>query len=142
MGLGIEAVSLTPLRKIHHEKGDIYHALKRSDDGFVDFGEAYFSCVNHGEIKGWKKHETMTLNVVVPVGAIKFVVYDDKTGSFFEAVLSQENYQRLTVPPKLWMAFCGVGTGMNMLLNIASIEHNPHESENRHWEAIPYDWTL
>jgi dTDP-4-dehydrorhamnose 3,5-epimerase len=133
----MDGVTLTPLKKITHPKGDIFHAMKASDDGFFGFGEAYFSTVNQGEVKGWKKHTEMTLNLVVVTGEIKFVVYDDN--SFYSVKLSKNNYQRLTVEPGLWLAFKGV-SAENMLLNLASIEHNTNESENVDMYGFDYNW--
>ena len=133
----MDGVTLTPLKKITHPKGDIFHAMKASDDGFFGFGEAYFSTVNQGEVKGWKKHTEMTLNLVVVTGEIKFVVYDDN--SFYSVKLSKNNYQRLTVEPGLWLAFKGV-SAENMLLNLASIEHNTNESKNVDMCGFNYDW--
>ena len=75
---GIEGVFLTPLKKIPHPKGDILHGVKKSDHGFIGFGEAYFTKVIFGEIKGWNMHKKMTLNLAVPVGKILFVLYDDR----------------------------------------------------------------
>ena len=75
--VNIEGVILTPLKKIIFPKGDILHGIKKGDDGYVDFGEAYFSTVNFGEIKGWNRHKEMTLNLVVPIGSVTFVIYDD-----------------------------------------------------------------
>ena len=133
----MDGVTLTPLKKITPPKGDIFHAMKASDDGFFGFGEAYFSTVNQGEVKGWKKHTEMTLNLVVVTGEIKFVVYDDN--SFYSVKLSKNNYQRLTVEPGLWLAFKGV-SAENMLLNLASIEHNTNESENVDMYGFDYNW--
>ena len=133
----MDGVTLTPLKQITHPKGDIFHAMKASDDGFSGFGEAYFSTVNQGEVKGWKKHTEMTLNLVVVTGEIKFVVYDDN--SFYSVKLSKNNYQRLTVEPGLWLAFKGV-SAENMLLNLASIEHNTNESKNVDMCGFNYDW--
>lgn len=135
----MDGVILTPLKQIHHPKGDIFHAMKKSDLGFDGFGEAYFSTINQDDIKGWKKHTGMTLNLVVIVGEIKFVVYDEVTKEFFSVTLSQNNYQRLTVKPNLWMAFQGIGE-YNILLNLASIEHDPNEAINIGIEDIKYDW--
>jgi len=135
----MDRVILTPLKQIHHPKGDIFHGMKKSDAGFTGFGEAYFSTINQDDIKGWKKHTEMTLNLVVTVGEIKFVVYDEETKEFFSVKLSQNNYQRLTVKPNLWMAFQGVGE-YNMLLNLASIEHNPNEAINIDLSEINYEW--
>ena len=63
----MDGVILTPLKQIYNSKGDIFHAMKKSDKGFNGFGEAYFSTILKGEIKGWKKHTRMTLNIIVPV---------------------------------------------------------------------------
>lgn len=137
-------VRLTPLRIIPGESGDVLHGLKASDSEYVSFGEAYFSTVKQGSRKGWKKHTRMTLNLVVPVGEIGFVLFDDreKKPAFFEVALSRKNYQRLTVPPGIWMAFYGIGEEENMLLNIASIPHDPKEAETLPLENdhIPYQW--
>jgi len=135
----MDGVILTPLKQIHHPKGDISHGMKKSDAGFAGFGEAYFSTINQDDIKGWKKHTEMTLNLVVTVGEIKFVVYDEAAKEFFSVKLSQNNYQRLTVKPNLWMAFQGIGE-YNMLLNLASIEHNPNEAINIDLSEINYEW--
>ena len=87
----------------------------------------------------------MILNLIVPVGAIKFVLYDGRKESrtyqtFQEVILSKDNYARLTVPPGVWMAFQGLGAENNTLLNIASIPHDPMEAENLpiENEIIPY----
>lgn len=137
MDESVKGVLLTPLKQIFHPKGDIYHAMKKSDIGFSGFGEAYFSTIHKGDIKGWKKHTQMTLNLVVPVGEIEFVVYDGN--DFFSTKLSQTNYQRLTVAPDLWVAFRGVGE-TNMLLNLANMEHDPSEALNLALDEIPYAW--
>jgi len=135
----MDKMILTPLKQIHNPKGDIFHAMKKSDDGYDGFGEAYFSTVHKDDIKGWKQHTKMTLNLVVPKGAIEFVVYDEDTKEFFSVVLSQDNYQRLTVKPNLWMAFRGIGE-YNILLNLASIEHDPNEAINIDISEIKYEW--
>lgn len=135
----MDGIILTPLKQIHNPKGDVFHAMKKSDTGFDGFGEAYFSTINQGNIKGWKKHTQMTLNLVVPMGCIKFVVYNDKTKRFFNVKLSQNNYQRLTVNPGLWMAFKGIDE-TSILLNLASIEHDPDEAINIDLAEIKYEW--
>jgi dTDP-4-dehydrorhamnose 3,5-epimerase len=142
-----DGVFLTPLKIIPGESGDVLHGMKASDPTFRSFGEAYFSTVKRGIRKGWKKHLRMELNLVVPVGEIGFVLYDDRQDSdtcneFFEVRLSRENYQRLTVPPGIWMAFYGISPNENMLLNLASIQHDPAEAENLPLEneRIRYSW--
>ena len=121
---------LTPLKQIFHPKGDVYHAMKASDAGYAGFGEAYFTSVIAGETKGWKKHQRMTLNLVVPIGQVTFFVHDTASGATQRFDLGPASYARLTVPPGLWVAFRGVGEGTNLVLNLASIEHDPAEAEN------------
>jgi len=131
----IEGIVLTPLRIINNPKGNVYHAMKASDPGYQGFGEAYFSTVEKGEIKGWKRHNRLALNLVVPVGEIRFVIYDDRSSSsqqlqFCDITLSVDiNYQRLTIPAGLWVAFQGKADS-NFLLNIISGEHDPSEADN------------
>jgi dTDP-4-dehydrorhamnose 3,5-epimerase len=135
----MDGVILTPLKKIEHPLGDIYHAIKKSDNEFSGFGEAYFSTVNKGAIKGWKKHTRMVVNLIVPVGEIKFVIYNESLEEFFVVNLSQNNYQRLTISPNLCVAFEGIKDA-NILLNIASLEHDPRESINFNIDTINYEW--
>lgn len=128
---------VTPLRRIPTPKGDVYHGLKASEDSFKGFGEAYFSTVLPGATKGWKRHLAMTLNLIVPVGTIEFHLRSED-GSVSESVrLGAEHYARLTVPPGVWMAFSGVGPDLNLLLNLASITHDPDEAVTAPLEQFP-----
>lgn len=143
--IGIEGVLLTLLKKISHPKGDILHGVKKSDQGFVGFGEAYFTKIKFGQIKGWNKHKRMTLNLCVPVGTVNFIVYDNREksktrGNFLPVEISADAYQRLTVPPGVWLAFKGKGDGVSLILNVADLEHEPDEVERLDLEQIEYAW--
>ncbi|WP_113923009.1 dTDP-4-dehydrorhamnose 3,5-epimerase [Cognataquiflexum aquatile] len=144
--LNVEGVFLTPLKKIQNPKGDVFHAMKKSDVGFCGFGEAYFSTINFEDTKPWKRHLKMTLNLVVPIGLIRFVIFDDRKGSltqnnFFDITLGENNYQRITIPPGVWVAFRGIGSKYNLLLNLADLEHDPAEVERKEELAdITYQW--
>ena len=143
----ISGIVLTELKQFQDENGEVLHAIKKSDREFQGFGEAYFSLVNKNKIKGWKKHKEMVLNIVVPVGEILFVIYDDRTNSdsyntFQEVKLSSNNYKRLTVPSNLWVGFMGIGDGTNLLLNVANLTHDPDESENLPLDTLNYKWEL
>ena len=125
--------------------GVIMHAMKESSVGYTGFGEAYFSQVDQGAIKAWKRHKKMTLNLVVPVGGIRFVLFDDRkvlNTQFQEIIISKDNYYRLTVPPMVWMGFQGLSEGSAMLLNIADIEHDPDEVNRKEMSEINYNWSI
>jgi dTDP-4-dehydrorhamnose 3,5-epimerase len=148
MGTVIDGVLITPLREIDNPKGNILHVIKRDDPGYIEFGEVYFSTIRYGLIKAWKRHTRMTLNLVCPVGAVYFVLYDDRPFSatldnFQEVVLSREkNYARLTIPPDVWMGFEGIAKGESLILNFSNIKHDPNEQENVSIEDshIKFDW--
>ena len=148
MGIMIDGVELTPLKIISVDGGDVMHALKCNDKGYVGFGEAYFSHLKHGVVKGWKRHREMHMNLIVPVGEVRFVVYDGREASstfglFDDVILSREsNYQRLTIHPELWVAFQGRNYDGSMLMNIASIPHDPAESDIKDLNEIEYNWEL
>jgi dTDP-4-dehydrorhamnose 3,5-epimerase len=140
----IEGVIITPLDIINTPGGDVMHAMKGSSVGFSEFGEAYFSQVGSGAVKAWKRHKKMVLNIVVPVGKIRFVLFDDRDASyqkFQEVILSKNNYCRLTVPPMIWMGFQGLDIDTSLLLNIASIEHSTQESDRRTVDSIKFEWS-
>ena len=86
----IEGVFITPQNIIETPGGDVMHAMKEIDAGFYGFGEAYFSEVSFNSIKAWKRHKQMTLNLVVPVGKIKFVLFDNREGS-------NDQFQEITI---------------------------------------------
>lgn len=135
----INDILITPLSIIKVPAGDVMHAMKKKDNGFNGFGEVYFSNIIKGEIKGWKQHTKMTLNLVVPIGEIRFVLFDDVSNVFQQVNLSRENYCRLTVPPMIWVAFEGVSSNA-MLANIANIHHNPNEVNKKEIEEIQFNW--
>ncbi len=143
----MNGVKLSDLSIINHPKGDIFHALKKSDYGFNKFGEAYFSSIKYQEIKGWKKHNLMTLNLIVPCGNIRVVLMDCRKSGINKPdqesfIIGESNYKRLTVPPKIHVAFQGLSKEMNILLNIADIEHDPNESVNLPLDSFYYNWKI
>ena len=133
----------TPLRRIETAGGDVLHAMKQSDTGYTGFGEAYFSWVSAGAVKAWKRHTQMTMNVVVPVGQVKFVfrcVTSDGVEEFRVEEIGEDRYARLTVPPGIWAGFQGLSTSPSLVLNIANIQHDPNEVKCLALTDINYDW--
>jgi len=138
----IKDVLLTPLNIIDTAGGSVMHAMKATSLGYEGFGEAYFSQIDKGAIKAWKRHKRMTLNLLVPKGNIRFILFDDRDISNIqiqEVIISRKNYCRLTLPPMIWMGFQGLDSN-SMLLNIANIEHDPNEVDNKNIENIEFNW--
>jgi len=135
----MDGVVLTPLKKIPTGKGDVMHAMKATDSGFCGFGEVYFTQIYPHQVKGWKRHKKMVLNLVVVSGEIRFHICNEQTGERQTIDLSAENnYQRLTLQPMLWMAFEGLGQQTALLMDLIPEPHDPSEAETRDlsWQKL------
>jgi dTDP-4-dehydrorhamnose 3,5-epimerase len=134
-------VIVTPLARIATAGGDVLHAMKQSDAGYAGFGEAYFSWVAAGSVKAWKRHTRMTMNVIVPVGNVRFVFRLDGTDEFRVEAIGVDRYARITVPPGIWFGFQGLEAPQSLVLNIANISHDPNEVERLALSEIKYEWS-
>ncbi|MHB1195123.1 MAG: dTDP-4-dehydrorhamnose 3,5-epimerase [Longimicrobiales bacterium] len=128
----IDGIRITPLSQIPDERGKIMHMLRSDADHFGGFGEIYFSCIHQGAIKAWHIHKKMTLNYAVPIGKIKFVLYDERDESPTRGVLQElhmgpDCYFLVTVPPMVWNGFKGVAEGISLVANCATLAHDPGE---------------
>jgi dTDP-4-dehydrorhamnose 3,5-epimerase len=137
--MNLEDILITPLKKIITVGGDVMHAMKVDDMGYCGFGESYFSWISAGSIKAWKRHTLMTMNIVVPVGQVRFVF------SVYNAIRVEEiginNYSRITVPPGVWFGFQGLGQTSSLILNVANLPHDPKEVERLSINELDYNWT-
>ena len=67
----ISGVQMLPLKQIIDDRGKVMHMLRADSPLFKRFGEIYFSMINPGTIKAWKRHQKMTQHIAVPVGKIR-----------------------------------------------------------------------
>jgi dTDP-4-dehydrorhamnose 3,5-epimerase len=138
--IALDHITITPLARIATPNGDVMHGMKQTEASFNGFGEAYFSWIEGTAVKAWKRHTRMTMNMIVPVGEVRFVFFDEATDKFREERIGTNNYCRITVPPGIWFGFQGCGQQHNLLLNIASILHDPLEVERRSIDEIKFNW--
>lgn len=138
--INLDDIIVSPLKRIPLESGDVLHAMKQTDSGYAGFGEAYFSWIHQGEIKGWKRHTQMTMNLVVPVGLVRFVFHAEDAKAFRVEEVGDRRYVRLSVPPNIWFGFQGLSSPQSLVLNIASILHDPIEAQRRPIADIDYLW--
>jgi dTDP-4-dehydrorhamnose 3,5-epimerase len=137
--IGVSKIMVTPLMRIPVTGGDVMHCLKRGDSGYIGFGESYFSIIEAGAVKAWKRHLRMTLNLVVPIGCVVFVFVDEK-GGMRKQVAGEKNYVRITVPPGIWFGFKGLANPYSLLMNIADIAHDPTEIERKEMNSLGIGW--
>jgi len=139
----IDGVVITPLKQIRDERGAVLHMLRTDAPHFAGFGEVYFSVVNPGVIKGWRRHTQMTMSLTVPKGRVKLVLADGE-GAVQEVILGEdaEEYQLVTVPPMVWNGFQCISAEPAIIANCASIVHAPEEAQRLPLDSseIEYTW--
>jgi len=138
--VGLDDILITPLARINTAGGDVLHAMKATDTGYAGFGETYFSWVADGCVKAWKRHTQMTMNLIVPVGKVRFVFRVDGQDYFRVEEIGESRYVRITVPPGVWFGFKGLTHPQSLVLNVANISHDPNEVERLDLSAIRYEW--
>ena len=138
--MSLDDILINPLARIKTAGGDVLHALKQNDAGYTGYGEAYFSWADAGAIKAWKRHMRMTMNVIVPIGKVRFVFCLDAADDFRVEEIGVDRYVRITVPPGIWFGFQGLAEQQSLVLNIANISHDPEEIQRLTLSEIKYEW--
>jgi len=133
-------IKVTPQKIIKLSFGNIMRFLKKGELKNWSFGEAYFSKIKFGKIKAWKLHSKMTLNLIVPVGKVKFVFYSQKSKRFRVIKIGEKKYSRLTIPPKIWFGFKGLNKPESVILNIANLKHSNKEIMRCKKNKIKFNW--
>ncbi len=131
-------IILKPQKRITVDGGDVLQILKSNEKEFRGFQEAYLSIIKNNYIKAWKRHLKMTMNLVVPIGKVKFIFYDCKGNLLLNETIGEENYCRLTVPPNIWFGFKGLSKKDSYVFNIANIKHDPKEVERKSLEEFTF----
>ena len=140
--MSLSGIKLFPLNQISLKEGDVRHALKDDDLGYTGFGEAYFSWINIDTVKAWKKHNAMSMNLIVPYGNVRFVFYDESTDNYRVEEIGDKRYARLSVPSGIWFGFKGLFSPSSLILNIANIKHEVYEVQKLAQTNFNYDWSL
>ena len=143
----IHDVILTPLARMGNEHGSVSRMLRVTDPIFRRFGEIYFSSVPPSVVKEWRLHRSLTMNLAVPLGSVRFMLFDSRDGSptrgtTVDYVLGDDNYQLLTVPNGIWMSFGNLKNSLALVANCATEPHDPDEVVRRSLDdpPVPNAW--
>ena len=101
-----------------------------------------------GAVKAWKRHREQTQNLAVPIGRVRFVVYDDRGLSPTRGGLQivelgrPDDYNRLCIPKGLWYGFTCLSDQPALIANCADLPHDPADAELLPEDdpGIPYRW--
>lgn len=131
----ISGLIVTPLREIADARGAVLHMLRADAADFRGFGECYFSEINPGAVKAWKRHRHQTQNVAVPAGRVRFAFCDTRTSSPTHGRVQvlelgrPDAYVRVQIPPLLWYGFKCLSDAPALVANCVDTPHDPRESE-------------
>ncbi|MBI5077287.1 dTDP-4-dehydrorhamnose 3,5-epimerase family protein [Candidatus Falkowbacteria bacterium] len=144
----IQGLEIAPLRIMADNRGKVMKMADVNTPFFERFGEIYFSFINPGVIKGWKKHSRSTQLFSVPIGAIKFVVFDDRVdsltkGQIQEIGCGESAYNLIKMPAGVWYSWKCLSEFPAMIASLINEPHDPTEaisSEINNNSIIPYQW--
>lgn len=117
----LKKIKVFKLQKFKNSKGNVLRGFRKNDKFLKNSAEIYFSWINKNAIKGWKLHKKMTMNLVVPIGKVKFVFYNGK--NFKTIIVGERNYNRIFVPNNIFFAFQNLYKEKSLIVNNASIIH-------------------
>ena len=112
---------INKLKKFDDERGYVLHGMKFNDKESFGIKEVYFSTVNYGFYKGWKKHQNMVLNLIVIEGKVLFYLADNEFKEFKEIIICKNDLKRITIMPKQWLSFTSLVKPDSKIMNIANL---------------------
>ena len=139
----MKGFKLTKLKKINLSKGNVLKFIDKNNKNFIKFGEVYFYFVNYKSIKAWKMHKKMTLNITVPIGNVRFVLFEmkkNKVTKIEEVKIGQNDYRLLTINPKIWYGFIGISKNPSMIVSLTNMLHDENEMVRENINFFDYNW--
>lgn len=133
----IRGVVLENLQLISTSGGSVLKMLTPESPLLPDmksgFGELYFSEINFGVIRAWKRHKAQCQRFTVPAGLLKLGFVDARKkspsqGKAFSLLLGRPgHYRLLAIPAGVWYGFEGLASQPSLICNLASTPHNPED---------------
>jgi dTDP-4-dehydrorhamnose 3,5-epimerase len=145
----IDGVVVKQLTRHVDERGYLMEILRRDDELFQEFGQAYVSACLGGIIKAWHCHRVQTDHFCCLVGNLKVGLYDDRPesstcGQAQAVVIGELNPALVIIPPLVWHGFMALGTETAIVLNLPTELYNYQEPDELRRAAldpeIPFQW--
>jgi len=145
----IDGVKIKRLTVHPDARGRLMEVLRRDDEFFSQFGQAYITTVYPGVVKAWHYHRVQTDNLCPLVGMVQIALYDAREDSPTRGEIAVfhagvHNPLLVQVPPMVYHGFKNVGTEEAVILNVPTEPyHSDQPDEYRidaHHNDIPHDW--
>ncbi len=121
---------INKLQKFNDERGFVLQGMKYQDRESFGIREVYFSSVNYGFYKGWKKHQKMVLNLIVIEGKVLFYLANNEFTEFKEIIICKNDLQRITIMPNQWLSFTSLVKPSSTIMNIANLTNKEDITDN------------
>jgi dTDP-4-dehydrorhamnose 3,5-epimerase len=145
----IEGVRFKKLTVIPDERGRLMEMLRRDDEMFLGFGQAYLTTAYPGVVKGWHYHRVQHDHFIVVKGMMKIVLFDAREDSPTHGVVNEffmgdHNPLLLQIPPLVYHGFKCISEQEALVINLPT-EPYRHDDPDEYRAApddpsIPYDW--
>lgn len=128
-----------PTRRIDVPGGAVTRFVRSDEPDYQGFGEVYFTSIESGAVKAWRRHSRANLFLTVVHGEVLVVLRDPlSTGSF---ILNSEQPARLSIAAGTWFGFSGRSQEAGIICSFSDLPHDPDEVERVSIDAFPYDWS-
>ena len=106
-------------KKINN-KGNLFKIINKNSDNFYGFEELYKTSINKNLIKGWKKHEKKTSNLIIIRGKIKiYYSYEEVPKLDKYITISEDSNFSIIIRNNIWFAMKGLFKN-NIILNLSN----------------------
>jgi len=145
----IEGVVIKRLTRHVDERGYVMEILRRDEELFRQFGQAYVSACFPGIIKAWHCHRLQFDYFCCLSGNLKVGLYDDRPesgtcGETQAVVIGALSPAVVCIPPLVWHGFSAVGGETAIVLNLPTEPYNPREPDELRRDPfdpdIPFQW--
>jgi len=145
----IDGVKIKHLKRHVDERGYVMEILRRDDELFTEFGQAYISACFPGMVKAWHCHEIQTDHFCCIQGNAKIGLYDDRPDSPTEGetqsiVIGELNPALIRIPTYVWHGMMALGGEMAVILNVPTEPYNAEDPDELRRDPfdpeIPFDW--
>ncbi len=145
----IDGVMIKELCVRADERGYLMEILRKDDECFERFGQAYVSAAFAGIVKAWHAHRKQTDNMCCVSGNVRLGLYDDRPdsptcGQTQSIVMGELRPLLVQIPPLVWHGYLPVGGAMAVVLNIPTEVYNYEEPDELRRDPfdpeIPFEW--
>jgi len=134
-----EAQFLQQVTRVDAVGGAITRFIRSDESDFDGFGEVYFTSIDPGAVKAWRRHGSASLCLTVPYGKVLFALITE--AGIIEFSLCSERPERLRIPSGIWFGFSGLAAHTSVVCSFSNIPHDPAEVERRAPEDFQFNWS-